>query len=555
MSGKKSIKKRNWKNITTVSAIITCILLSTFAFVKSGDVDNLTSGEDGVSSLTRIDSLQGTHGCEDGGFSIMVGIDFNRNSILENQEVDDIRNICHGKQGESGPMGVRGYWGYNGSDGIDGGNGQDGFSPFVKAHTGEYGPCTKSAIIEMGNDTTSGIVESQIKLCFENLTSGRLTDINQNTGNSFSTGCNGGHAIDTLFVFAAVKDGNCLLYKMGDSDIELISQDMDFKPGERLGFVEFRDRIWFDADDGSGLDLWSVNDSSLWKETNLSLSFNSNSKLVVVGNELVLSSENQILIRGQSDSNIDITHNNLTTANEILIYNTNDGLSINGTMYDAEIHSEAVYHNGYYWFFASSDNNKLELHVATNNSLQRMTNTLSQLAGSNMGLNLVGENIVFDDSGIFSFNTSLLTLSSLNTSIIDAGLYSNSVIFDDKVWFSCGVSGYGYEICASDGNHAWMHTDFASGMSSSSPSKFTVYEDNLFVIVDTFLDGGQLVGITEYGIDILWDHSSENHAAAVHGDLWIDGNNVYFIADSNEFGLEMYSWAHGQLTNEWIVIY
>ena len=68
-------------------------------------------------------------------------------------------------------------------------------------------------------------------------------------------------------------------------------------------------------------------------------------------------------------------------------------------------------------------------------------------------------------------------------------------------------------------------------------------------------DGGQLVEITEYGIDILWDHSSENHGAAVHGDLWIDRNNVYFIADSNEFGLEMYSWAHGQLTNEWIVIY
>tara|TARA_B100000941_G_scaffold51347_1_gene32754 strand:- start:5601 stop:6155 length:555 start_codon:yes stop_codon:yes gene_type:complete len=184
-----------------------------------------------------------------------------------------------------------------------------------------------------------------------------------------------------------------------------------------------------------------------------------------------------------------------------------------------------------------------------------MTNTLTQLAGSNMGLNLVGENIVFDDSGIFSFNTSLLTLNSLNTSINDPGLYSNSVIFDDTVWFSCGVSGYGYEICASDGNHAWMHTDFASGMSSSSPSKFTVYEDNLFVIVDTFQDGGQLVEITEYGIDILWDHSSENHGAAVHGDLWIDRNNVYFIADSNEFGLEMYSWAHGQLTNEWIVIY
>ena len=138
MAAKQLKKKRNWKKILTISVITISFLLSTIAIVATNDIDEIKSGEDGESSLTRIDSLYGTHGCEEGGFSIQVGIDDNRNSVLESEEVDDIRNVCHGKQGESGPMGVRGYWGYNGSDGTNGTNGsigQNGNSQFISAKT------------------------------------------------------------------------------------------------------------------------------------------------------------------------------------------------------------------------------------------------------------------------------------------------------------------------------------------------------------------------------------------------------------------------------------
>ena len=558
MAAKKLKKKRNWKEILTISVITISFLLSIIAIVATKDIDEIRSGEDGESSLTRIDSLYGTHGCEEGGFSIQVGIDDNRNSILEGEEVDDIRNICHGKQGESGPMGVRGYWGYNGSDGTNGTNGsigQNGNSPFISAKTGEYGPCSRAAVIEMGNNSTSKVVESEIKICFENLSSGRLSDINQNTGNSFSTGCNGGLATDKIFVFAAVKDGNCKLYKLDSGEVQLLSPDVDFKPGNNLGFTEFRDRIWFDADDGSGLELWSVNESSIWKETNQSFSFDSDSKLIIVNQELVLSAIDEILIIGESDVLMNVAHTNLTSDNGVLIFNTGDGLSINGSIHLAEIHSKAIYHGDYYWFFASTDNDGVELYRANENDLEKMTTTISQLAGDNLGINLVNGHIVFDDSDIYSFNPNSLTLTVLNSTITEVSTDSEFTIFDDKIWFDCGIAGVGYELCISDGVDAWLHVDYNPGMASSSPANFVVVKENLLLILETVTEGSQLALVTDTGFEILWDHSTSSHTAGVHGGMWSDSSSVYFIGDSDDYGLELYAWSHGEINDEWIVIY
>ncbi|MBA88725.1 MAG: hypothetical protein CMB16_05615 [Euryarchaeota archaeon] len=558
MAAKQLKKKRNWKKILTISVITISFLLSIIAILATSDIDEIKSGEDGESSLTRIDSLYGTHGCEEGGFSIQVGIDDNRNSVLESEEVDDIRNVCHGKQGESGPMGVRGYWGYNGSDGTNGTNGsigQNGNSPFISAKTGEYGPCSRAAVIEMGNNSTSKVVESEIKICFENLSSGRLSDINQNTGNSFSTGCNGGLATDEIFVFAAVKDGNCKLYKLDSGEVQLLSPDVDFKPGNNLGFTEFRGRIWFDADDGSGLELWSVNESSIWKETNQSFSFDSDSKLIIVNQELVLSAIDEILIIGDSDVLIDVAHTNLTSDNGVLIFNTGDGLSINGSIHLGEIHSKAIYHGDYYWFFASTDNDGVELYRANENDLEKMTTTLSQFAGDNLGINLVNGHIVFDDSDIYSFNPNSLTLTVLNSTITEVSTDSEFTIFDDKIWFDCGIAGFGYELCVSDGVDAWLHIDYNPGMASSSPANFVVVKENLLLILDNPIEGSQLALVTDTGFEILWDHSISSHAGGVHGGMWSDSSSVYFIGDSDDYGLELYGWSHGEINDEWVVIY
>ena len=194
----------------------------------------------------------------------------------DDSEVEEIRNVCHGPQGESGPMGNRGYWGHNGTNGsngtngIDGSNGSIGISSFIQSHVGNYGSCPEAVIIEMGNNSSSKNVDSQIKICFQDLTRGRLSDIQPNSGNSFSTACNGGLSKGDLFVFAAVEDDKCLLFKMGNNTVQQISPTVDFSPGKILGFVEHQNRIWFDADDGNGVQMWSTDGHTTWKETNLS---------------------------------------------------------------------------------------------------------------------------------------------------------------------------------------------------------------------------------------------------------------------------------------------
>ena len=43
--------------------------------------------------------------------------------------------------------------------------------------------------------------------------------------------------------------------------------------------------------------------------------------------------------------------------------------------------------------------------------------------------------------------------------------------------------------------------------------------------------------------------------SGVHGQLWIGNDYVFFIADDSSLGLEMYAWAHGEMSNEWIIIH
>ena len=259
MAESKPTKKQKILKFLSISTVIISLVLSSIALYYTSDIDDLESGTDGDTTLSKTGPLYGTHGCEDGGFSIQTGIDSDGRWVLENSEVTDIKNVCHGTEGPPGPMGNRGYWGYNGTDGVDGQNGTNGtngeigVSSFISSFLGEYGPCQEAVVIEMGNNSTSGVVDSSVKICFQELDSGRLTDINPNTGDSVSTACNGGLAISELFIFAAARDGNCLLYKIQDGNLQQLSANVDFAPGLILGFSTYEDRIWFDADDGAAL--------------------------------------------------------------------------------------------------------------------------------------------------------------------------------------------------------------------------------------------------------------------------------------------------------------
>jgi hypothetical protein len=553
--------KRIMKSIGIISIII-ALTLSSLALNNTMGLKDLESGEDGISSISRISSLYGTHGCEDGGFSIQIGPDTSHNGLLEGEEVVDSRNICHGTQGGSGPMGNRGYQGYNGSNGTDGISGADGLdglidnSPFIQSFRGEYGPCPEAVVIEMGNNSTSQSIDSSIKICFQDLTSGRLTDIIQNQGSSFSTQCSKGELLGEVIIFSAYNSTGCQLFKIENGNSELLhfETSVDFSPGANLGFIEHDERVWFDATDSSGTQLWSTDGSITWKETNLSNGISDGDSILALGSELVLSYGDGMLIHGESETFISGSFTNTTAVNGILLYNTPTGISVGGTTVSGEIHSSAIYHDGYYWFIATTDSNGPQLHRWNNVNLEQMSIGLLGVPGQSIGLTVVGDNILFDSDGLYSFNTTSASISELNSTLQNVGFTTGGVLHDGKLWFDCGVPTSGYELCVSDGDNAWIHSDHIPGMASSSPSHLAIVGGDLLAIISDPIEGGQLHLVDENGLTLLWDHDDGNLASGVHGDLWIGQDLAYFIADSSTYGLEMYGWAHGQLNNEWIII-
>ena len=61
--------------------------------------------------------------------------------------------------------------------------------------------------------------------------------------------------------------------------------------------------------------------------------------------------------------------------------------------------------------------------------------------------------------------------------------------------------------------------------------------------------------VEENELTFLWDHEVGGLDSATHGELWVGQDMVYFIGDSSTTGLEIYGWAHGQLSDEWIIIH
>ena len=75
------------------------------------------------------------------------------------------------------------------------------------------------------------------------------------------------------------------------------------------------------------------------------------------------------------------------------------------------------------------------------------------------------------------------------------------------------------------------------------------------MLVEQSSEGGQLAVVTENSIELLWDHNPGDFASGTHGDLWVGDELLFFIGDDSQTGLEMYGWAHGELSDEWIVIH
>ncbi len=547
-------KKRRQKmfNFAIILLISISLTLNGYSISKlETEDDNIDSMS--TNSLIEFGILHGTHGCEEGGFSIQTGVDQNLNEILEEDEIIDIKNVCHGDEGNPGPMGNRGYRGYNGTDGANGTsgfNGTDGSSSFINSDTGEIGPCGDAVVIQMGNDSESQEVTSEVKMCFGQMFEGRITDITNLTGNSFTSGCSEGAMLNDLLIFAATSSGYCMLYSVDGREISQISPPINFLPGLNLGFTFYEDRIWFDAFDGAQTHIWSTDGVEIRREFT-TFGIDNRHSLHSSEGVLTLFSENQITIISENNSTIAGSFTNLSISNDVMIYNSN-GIILGGNNIGGELHSKVEFHDGIYYFHATSDNYGIELHSSNGFNLLRLSDSLSSISSNDLEPTYADGSIFFSSGELFAYNIDNSTSYSMNNDLQVAG--NEVIVFEGRVWFPCYIANYGVEVCASNSLNATIVSDFANGFMSSNPKLFSAYENKLFAILEDENGGGVLCEITENSITEVYDHDTGALVSGNRGDLWFNDNYAYFIGDTTNHGTELFAWSHGTLTGDWIII-
>lgn len=571
-------KKSNKGAAAIVFSLLISVSMSGFALWSTLDIPEISSGSDGENgqtSLMKTAGLYGNHGCEDGGVSIQVGIDKNNDGSLTGEEVDDIRNLCHGVEGLSGPMGSPGSNGFDGWNGTDGSNGTDGLNgsnALVEHQSGAVGPCPDAMVLTFGVDVSpqDGIlseseINSVLKLCLESLLNQRITDREAQSGNTFTGICSAGTLLNGQFIVALTTASGCeISYFDKNSNYVYRAQDLnptgDSMPGRNLGFTVHNDRAWFDADDGTSRQVWSTDGVTAWKETNYSFNFSAGSELLVVDNEIIIVSPNGMTTIGDTDTHINGNFNNISIVFNNLVYNDATGYNIGNEHFTGEIHGQAIEVDGNYWFMATTDSDGMELHKSNGVIIEKMTSTLRGIPAAKFPILYYGHEILFDaklgadiDTGFLAYNMMTNTVDKVTGNVLLPGDNTKPLIHKGKLWFDCTTGSAGNELCTYDGVDARVHFDYTPGISSSFPKHITVVEDELVLIIDDTTLGGVLVKV-DVGISLLWDPEPGQQAAGLVGKIWVAEDALYFMANSSSFGQEMYLYPTGALLGDWIVV-
>ena len=116
-------------------------------------MDSVLIGQNGLTTLVSVTTLQPGDICEAGGAEILFGVDLNENGVLDLDEVSSSVSLCNGVDGTDG------------IDGIDGIDGQDGVSSTIRTEEVEggyniyitVGDITEVIFIKNGEDGTNGL--------------------------------------------------------------------------------------------------------------------------------------------------------------------------------------------------------------------------------------------------------------------------------------------------------------------------------------------------------------------------------------------------------------
>ena len=588
-----------------------------------------TNGQSGTESLVSTTIVDyGNDTCFYGGIMITSGLDANSNNTLDAEEISSVEFVCNGQIGSNGIDGNGGHsalveklsppsyicaQGFIINFAVDDGSGE--------------------GIADDGLIQDDEIIDS-LKICSQPLNYGPISDFSIGVTNGMSNSCDAVAWVESKeLIISSGSDSTsgCELWVssgVASSTQQLIDINSgigDSSPGLYLGLniveTENGEYLFFDADSGvNGRELWfsDMTETGTVQITGYSGDgITSDSTATPWMGGLVFTDSNNRFMWTDGVVFAEIFDAPfISTANQLVLDSIANDISVH-------THTSMKTDLGGLWFSGMRTGMGYEMHHFSNegiitswdlnsfedsfpNSILSLENSAivvaddgingRQLArlnitgshdwltsltlqsngnpttnvGEDLGLNLLGQQIIFDaqtsfvDPTVWSYNLTTGTATELSTLFVSPAARTESVTADGKIWFDCISGSSAGELCVTDGTLAGtkMIHEFQPGMASSEIRDISVHGKFLLLLVNGELDGSDtghclwsfntetLVAEIEYD---PWSGAGNSSDSGTYGELVVGNEISLFIADNGQTGHELHLWNPMTLTDEWMI--
>ena len=587
------------------------------------------NGGNGVPSLVNTSAINyGNDTCLFGGLLIESGLDLNNSNTLEDSEVINQEFICNGAIGSDGINGNEGYSalveqvqppqylcssGFILNFGVDNGHGM--------------------GLAEDGVMHADEVIES-LKVCQTPLNHGPISDFSFGNTNGLSGSCAEFAWSDShnkIITSGSDSNSGCELWissGVASSTEQLIDINAgvgDSNPGLYLGFNEIisnGQELWlFDANSGSnGRELWVSNLSNLgtyqltgysgdginpdsiaasWMN-GLVFSDSSNSFMWTDGvnvtelfNSPFISQQQQLVldlitadIAAHTTSSMVVDSSGLwfsAVRNDIgfeMFHLSNQGDLTTWNLNDFEDSmpkSILVMNNSAVVIADNGINGRQLVNLDLDGTHQWLTSLTLQSngnpttnVGEGMGLNLLGNKIIFDvqtsavDPTLWSYDLTTSGVTELSSLVIAPGLRTQPVQLNGKLWFDCITGTTAGELCTSDGTQEGtkMIHEFQPGMASSEIRSLIGHGQHLMILVNGEVESTD-TGHSLWSFDTNsltaesaydpWSGTGNNSNAGVYGQMVATSDLVIFVADDGQTGHELHIYSPLMLGDDWLI--
>jgi len=588
------------------------------------------NGFSGVNSIIETEEIElGNITCYYGGLLIKSGLDNNSNDILDSEEIIDQEILCDGQIGSDGINGAQGapalveksnppaYLCSNGvilKFGIDDGAGQatemDGLLHDDEVRD-SLNICSQPLNSGLISDFSLGNTNGMNTAC-DSMNWLESKSILVSAGSDGVNGCELWNSMGTLSSTSLLVDIN----PSGDST-----------PGLWIGMQELitseKELVFFDADDGvNGREMWVTDGTPSGTQRITSINGASDglkitSKISPWMNGLVFTDVENKFIWSNGSTTVGLFDAPFfSTSMQTILDSTASDLSVHsltqlwpsetGLWFSAATIAEdfEMHHISTTGVLASWNLNSLEgsmpssliTHGANNIVIAEDGNNGRQLArlnwdgthnwvtsltlqsngasatnvGASMGLNLIGDVLIFDaqtsgvDTTLWGFNITTNFAQELSNLILAPGENSGAVYLDGKIWFDCVTATSATELCYSDGTSlgSKMAYEFQPGISSSDIRDLEVINQQLLIIADgesEGIDSGHCLWILDSQTMVAsiaydpWSGIGNNSQSGTYGELEVSNEIIFFIANNGLHGHEIHSWSPLELSEDWLI--